>query len=112
MGDNLPCTANYCPVITCIRLAQADVAGTANASTAYMVPHVGMAVSHDSGDTTGVHSRFKTEPARRLSWQVRAKAFQERGLDADPPVPDFAAGSATWTRDGASSRIVVNVPLT
>merc|ERR1719305_1005235 len=30
--DNLPCTANYCPVITRIRLAQADVAGMGNAS--------------------------------------------------------------------------------
>lgn len=59
----------------------------------------------------GVHSRYKTEPARRLSWQVRAKAFDEADVAAEPPAPDFTARGRVEMATSPKAVTVVTVPL-
>lgn len=108
------CDSVYCPGISRIRLAQADLVGMGSANSAFKLPFVGMAVSHDSGTASmnGFDSKYKSVPALRLSWQVRAKAFGEPFVSEEPPMPDFKHGRAYWDLDSDTMEFVITVPLT
>ncbi|KAJ1454043.1 hypothetical protein M885DRAFT_566797 [Pelagophyceae sp. CCMP2097] len=105
--DGLACDANFCPVVSRVRLAQADVAGVGNASQAFADDKVGVVMAFDYGDDLahGV-------PAQRLSWQVRCVAFGE-AIHADAPLPLLIRNAAkeglAWTRN--SETVVVKVAL-
>ena len=99
--DKLPCTYDYCPVISRIRLAQSDVLHSGRVN-------VGMAVSYDNGDDQahGVHSRYKSEPSRRLAYDLARLAFNST-LDARAPEVQGTIG--VISRKGRS--VKVGVPL-
>jgi hypothetical protein len=106
--DEMPCVANYCPVISRIRLAQADIvaqAGPPDASErgaplpgapSFPLNNTFMAVAYDEGDNQqhGVHPRFKSEPARRLAMQLIHTAFGTT-TPYSGPLPVSAHGVST-----------------
>ena len=105
--DQLPCTYDYCPVISRIRLAQADVQASGRAN-------VGMAVSYDNGDDEahGVHSRFKSEPARRLALELLRAAYGKAEAEAPAPLGVASVLSRAGGHDGGgSAAVTVGVPL-
>lgn len=91
--DDLPCTETYCPVITRIRLAQADVVGQGGLGNTPL-PYAGMAYAFDWGDNQdhGVHPRFKTEPARRMALQLLQHGFGQKVALA----PRFQAATTNY----------------
>jgi hypothetical protein len=63
-------------VVSRIRLAQADIVGQGGlAATRPALANTGMSIADDFGFTSGVHSPFKEEPARRMALQVLNTAF-------------------------------------
>ena len=93
-------------MISRIRLAQADVVTSGRAN-------VGIAISHDYGDDEdhGVHSRYKSEPARRLALELVRHAYRGTTLNgtlaAQAPTP---MGKAMVIERNATS-VKVAVPL-
>jgi len=111
--DDLPCTSSYCPVITRVRQGQTDaVSGAAGCDDCDRLTNAGVAISHDFGDDEahGVHSRFKAEPARRVSLQLRKLALGELDLVADLPAPSATlAGRPAVTGRVSSAAEAVEV---
>lgn len=110
------CVANFCPVISRIRLAQADIVGQAGppikilpGTPSFPLPHTVMAIAYDQGDNQahGVHSRFKSVPARRLAQQLLREAF---GVAAVGSLPVAPLGSGTPVASAASG-VAVKVRL-
>eukprot|EP01043_Picozoa_sp_COSAG02_P019672 COSAG02_NODE_956_length_15670_cov_5.265750_3_plen_276_part_00 len=119
--DQMPCVANYCPVISRIRLAQADVVGQAGPPSAsergapipgapsFPLSNTFMAVAYDQGDNQqhGVHPRFKSEPARRLALQLIHTVFGT-STPYSGPLP-LSAHHATSTTPGESTAEAISV---
>ena len=120
--DHLPCVANYCPVISRIRLAQGDVVGQAgppiaplHGTPAFPLKNTFMAVAYDQGDNQahGVHSRFKSKPAHRLALQVLHTAFAgftpPGAGDYSGPLPVSASSDHRGKEGGAAAAAATRV---
>ena len=115
--DNMPCVANYCPVISRIRLAQADIVAQGGPPVAplagtpkFPLPNAFMAVAYDEGDNQahGVHSRFKTVPAHRLALQLIATAFKDAALPHGHSGPLPVSARAGAAEAGLSVRVALS----
>lgn len=122
--DQMPCVANYCPVISRIRLAQADVVGQGGPPSAsergaplpgapsFPLSDTFMAVAYDQGDNQqhGVHSRFKSEPAHRLALQLIHTAFGTSTPYSGPlPLSAHHATSTTLAALAGSKQGAISV---
>ena len=87
-----------------IRIAQAQAVETAMAETGVAS---GYCVTHDLGDHAGgIHPHNKTEVARRLAIEIRAKVFGTQGLPRIPSV------SSVCANQNASNRLEIRFQST
>ncbi len=73
-------------------------------TAALKIPHTGMAVITDIGNTTNIHPLNKQEVGRRLSLIALAKTYGKTALEYSGPLfkeAKFAGGKATLTFDHA-----------
>ena len=88
----------------------------AQAQTLDLIPHSGMATTHDVGSFACIHPADKESVGNRLAYQALVNDYGLKGVDAFPPVfseAEFKDGKATvsFTNPGAMGLSPINVEL-